>query len=147
MIEGVDPTYGAGAYVLFPNLALYERATYWLTFFVEPVAANRSIVEIRIRAMPEALEQLQNKSDEASTIDDLPDFIESAKGPAAFIRVPPKDVHPLDSDNVMLEDIYACEAVQNGMGSPKCEIGPLSKWESALTFYQQQILDYVPTNF
>ncbi len=64
-----------------------------------------------------------------------------------FIRVPPKDVHPLQSDNVMLEDIYACEAVQNGMGSPKCEIGPLSKWESALTFYQRQILDYVPTNF
>ena len=61
--------------------------------------------------------------------------------------MPPKDVHPLDSDNVMLEDIYACEAVQNGMGSPKCEIGPPSKWESALTFYQQQILDYVPTNF
>ena len=147
VLEGVDPTYGAGAYVLFPNLALYERATYWLTFFVEPLAANRSIVELRIRTMPEVLEKLRNESDEAPTTGDLPDYIESAKGPAAFIRLPSDDVHPLESDNVMLEDIYACEAVQNGMGSPKCEIGPLSKWESALIFYQRQILDYVPANF
>lgn len=146
VLEGVDPTYGAGAYLLFPNLALYERATYWLTFFVEPLAANRSIVEIRIRARPEALEKLQNESADEPAPADLPDYIELAKGPAAFIRMPPEDVHPLDSDSVMLEDIYACEAVQNGMGSPKCEVGPLSKWESALTFHQQQILDYVPTN-
>ena len=79
--------------------------------------------------------------------DELTGRISRATRPAAFIRVPSKDVHPLESDSVMLEDIYACEAVQNGMGSPKCEIGPLSKWESALTFYQQQILDYVPTNY
>ena len=146
VIQGVDPTYGAGAYVLFPNLALYERATYWLTFLVEPVAADRSIVELRIRAMPEGLERLQSASEESPGVDDLPDYIESATGPAAFLRVPPRDVHPLDSDNVMLEDIYACEAVQRGMGSPRCEVGPMSKWEAALTFFQQQILDYVPTN-
>ncbi len=146
VLEGVDPTYGAGAHVLFPNLALYERATYWLTFLVEPVAADRSIVELRIRAMPEGLERLQSASDGSPVTDDLPDFIESATGPAAFFRVPPKDVHPLESDNVMLEDIYACEAVQRGMGSPRCEVGPMSKWEAALTFFQQQILDYVPAN-
>ena len=57
--------------------------------------------------------------------DELTGRISRATRPAVFIRVPPKDVHPLASDSVMLEDIYACEAVQNGMGSPI--------WESALT--------------
>jgi hypothetical protein len=44
----------------------------------------------------------------------------------------------------LLEDIYACEAVQSGMQSPALAVGPLSKWEAPLTFFQRQILDYVP---
>ena len=46
-------------------------------------------------------------------------------------------MHPLKSNNVMLEDIYACEAVQRGMELPACVVGPLSKWEAPLTFFQQ----------
>jgi hypothetical protein len=53
-------------------------------------------------------------------------------------------VHALESNNVMLEDIYACEKVQEGMGSSAFSVGPLSKWEAPLTFFQSQILDFVP---
>ena len=53
--------------------------------------------------------------------------------------------HPLETDNVMLEDIYACEAVQAGMGSPAYEIGALSDFEDALPFFQRQVMDYVPS--
>ena len=53
-------------------------------------------------------------------------------------------VSALKSDNVMLEDIYACEAVQAGLEMRGAKVGPLSTWEESLTFFQQQVLDYVP---
>ncbi len=43
----------------------------------------------------------------------------------------------------LLEDIYACEAVQAGMASPAYEIGAMSGYEDALSFFQRQVLDYV----
>ena len=141
VIEGVASDYGAGAYILFPNLALFETATSWSTFFVIPVSADLSIVEVRVLAMPEALERLGN-----SRIDptDLPEHILSVEGPILFDRLDGEGVHPLESEDVMREDIYACEAVQKGMNSPLFEVGPMSKYESALSFFQQQVLDYVP---
>ena len=100
-----------------------------------------SLVHNRIRAMPEALEQAKGSGDAPH---ELPGHVISAKGPYAETRLKAPNVHPLKSNNVMLEDIYACEAVQRGMESPACVVGPLSKWEAPLTFFQQQILDYVP---
>jgi len=141
VVRGVDPAYGAGAYVLFPNLALFETATSWSTFHVLPVAPDECYVDIRLLAEPEALARLGNQT---IPEDGLPDCVVSAKGPYSFHRVAEKDIHPLDSDNVMLEDIYACEAMQQGMGSPAYEVGALSGWEDALPFFQRQVLDYVP---
>ena len=143
VVEGVDPTYGAGAYVLFPNLALYATATYWSTFLVEPVAPDHSIVDIRVRAMPEALDRIPAETDDGR---DLPDCLISATGPLGGRRMMATSagVHPLGSDDVMLEDIYACEAVQKGMASPMFEVGPMSKFESSVTFHQQQVLDFMP---
>ena len=76
---------------------------------------------------------------------DLPAHIVSAKGfniSADELEIGP--VHALESNNVMLEDIYACERVQEGMASPICSVGPLSKWEAPLAFFQRQVLDFVP---
>lgn len=143
VVAGVDAAYGAGAYILFPNLALFETATSWLTFHVEPVAPDHSIVEIRTRAMPEALDRLAG----APVADGVvPDYVISAEGAYVYERLPDETVHPIGSDNVMAEDIFACEAVQQGMSSPAFEVGPMSKYESALTFFQQQVLDYVPAD-
>ena len=75
---------------------------------------------------------------------DLPEHIVSAKGYFAVERIGKTDTHPLKSNNVMLEDIYACEAIQSAMASPRFSVGPLSKWEAPLTFFQRQILEDVP---
>jgi Rieske 2Fe-2S family protein len=141
VIDGVDPAYGAGAYVLFPNLALFETATSWSTFHVLPLGPDKSYVDIRLLAAPEAVARLGNQT---VARDDLPDCVVSAKGPMSFHRIADKDVHPLQSDNVMLEDIFACEAMQAGMGSPAYEIGALSGFEDALPFFQRHVLDYMP---
>ena len=142
VIDGVDSAYGAGAYVLFPNLALYETATSWSTFHVTPVAPDRSLIDIRLLAKPSAVERLGNQT---IPDEDLPDCVVSAKGLLSFHMPTDKERHPLETDNVMLEDIYACEAVQAGMGSPAYEIGALSGFEDALPFFQRQVMDYVPS--
>ncbi len=140
-VAGIPANFGASYQWLFPNIALYATATFWSTFHVIPVGPALSLVHSRIRAMPAALERV-GASDEAPS--ELPGHIISAKGPYAETRIKAPKVHPLKSNNVMLEDIYACEAVQRGMESSACVVGPLSKWEAPLTFFQQQILDYVP---
>ena len=73
-----------------------------------------------------------------------PDYVLSSEGVYAMDGMPDLDVHPTESNDVMMEDIYACEAVQKGMNSPLFEVGPMSKYGSSLTFLQQQVLDYMP---
>jgi Rieske 2Fe-2S family protein len=138
VVEGVPPTFGAAYYWLFPGVAIYETATSWATFHVIPVSARESLVHSRARAMPEALDRAPLP---AGAAPELPRHIVSAKGPFAGIRAASWTDHPLQSNNVMLEDIYACEAVQKGLSSPAAQIGPLSRWESTLPFFQQHILD------
>ena len=93
--------------------------------------------------MPEALDTIQAEPDNDG---EIPDCLISSTGPLGGRRMvaTAAGVHPLESDDVMLEDIYACEAVQAGMASPVFEVGPMSKFESPVTFHQQQVLDFLP---
>ncbi|HLI13927.1 MAG TPA: aromatic ring-hydroxylating dioxygenase subunit alpha [Alphaproteobacteria bacterium] len=141
VIEGIPPTYGLAYYWLFPSVAITETATFWTTFHVIPLSARDSIVHSRLRAMPEAL--ARKGSRQVAVNQALPRHVISAEGPYAEMRLDLSETHPLQSNNVMAEDIYACEAVQRGMDSGSCEIGPLSKWESTLTFFQKHVLDYM----
>ncbi len=141
VIDGVPPTFGAAYQWLFPNLGLYQTATSWSTFHVIPVGPALSLVHSRVRAMPS---EIDTGDAPVMATEDLPDHIVSAKGRFATTRIGKTDVHPLKSNNVMLEDIYACEAMQSGMSSPAFSVGPLSKWEVPLTFFQSQVLYSVP---
>jgi phenylpropionate dioxygenase-like ring-hydroxylating dioxygenase large terminal subunit len=140
-IEGIPADYGFSYQWLFPNVAISQTAYTWSTFHVIPVSAAESLVRTRVRAMKSANQSRMNEVDPEL----LPAHIASAKGfnlSADRLQIGP--VHALESNNVMLEDIYACERVQEGMSSPVFSVGPLSKWEAPLTFFQRQILDYVP---
>lgn len=141
VIEGVASNHGASSAIVFPNIFLFETATSWLTFHILPVAADESVVEMRVRAMPEAVGRLEALPPAEG---ERPDYVISAEGLLRWDLVPDANVDPMQSDDVMMEDIYACEAVQKGMNSPVFEVGPMSKYESALSFFQQQVLDYVP---
>ncbi len=53
--------------------------------------------------------------------------------------------HPMDSGNFMIEDMWVCERMQRAMSSPVYAVGPMAPdAESALTFFQRNVLDYVP---
>ena len=142
VIDGISPTFGFAAVWLFPTVALVAQAHLWLTFHVIPVSAEVSLVNLRIRGAPAALDRpdLPPPVDQAK----LPDYMVHAKGPYTAVRLDSTEVHPLESASVMREDIYACEAMQEGMHSPRWAVGPLSSWEESLSFFQQQILDFVP---
>jgi choline monooxygenase len=141
VIDGVAADHGVTSSIMFPNVAIFEMATFWLTFHVLPVAADESIVDIRTRAMPEAVDRLKASPPVGGVV---PDYVLSSAGMTGWERVADPDVHPTESNDVMMEDIYACEAMQKGMNSPLYEVGPMSQYESALTFFQQQVLDYMP---
>src|SRR5215469_2034474 len=143
VVDGVPATFGAAYQWLYPNLALYETATIWSTFHVIPLAPDLSLVHSRTRAMP-SKDHKPGAPMPVMAASDLPEHIVSAKGYFAVERIGKTDTHPLKSNNVMLEDIYACEAIQSAMASPRFSVGPLSKWEAPLTFFQRQILEDVP---
>ncbi len=55
------------------------------------------------------------------------------------------DVHPMDTGNFMIEDTWICERMQKAMRSPMYRVGPMApNVESPLTYFQQNILDFVP---
>jgi Rieske 2Fe-2S family protein len=142
-IEGVPEAYGASYQWLFPNLGLFQTATSWSSFHVVPVEPALSLVHSRVRSVPIATMPEMRICDSR----DLPDHIVSAKGSSLFENEIDRQaslVHPLKSGDVMREDIYACEAVQRGMESPKFSVGALSRWEAPVAFFQSQVLDYVP---
>lgn len=140
VIAGVPADFGAAYIWFFPNLAIFETAASWSTFLVEPIAPNLSAVHCRFFAMPQAMD----RADAWPAIPDpLPPYVLSAKGAGAGPWIDARGLHPLQTRDVNCEDIYACEAVQQGMESGSAEVGPLSRWEANLTFFQRQILDYV----
>ena len=95
----------------------------------DPVSAGTSLVRTRVRATKRQSSAKMNVVDPG----ELPAHIASAKGfnlSADRLQIGPE--HALESNNVMLEDIYACEKVQEGMGSslfsrPPVEMGGASQ--------------------
>ena len=82
--------HGASSAIVFPNLALFETATSWLTFHALPLAADESVVEMRVRAMPEAVGRLEAM---APVEGERPDYVISAEGPLGWDKVPDANVH------------------------------------------------------
>jgi Rieske 2Fe-2S family protein len=140
VIEGVPATFGAAYIWFFPTIAIFETANSWSTFLVEPVAPDLSRVHCRMFAMPEARALAGNGP---PIPDPLPPHVLRAAGPGAGLWIDARGLHPLRSDDVMLEDIYACEAVQAGLESGSGQVGPLSRWEASMTFFQARVLDHV----
>jgi phenylpropionate dioxygenase-like ring-hydroxylating dioxygenase large terminal subunit len=134
--------YGSSVQLLFPNLGVAGGSTFWATIQAIPVSAERTVVEIRTRIAPmsptakaRALAQLTSRRIGRS-LAKTP--IAPALRTARLLRG-----HAADPDFVA-EDLHAAESVQRGMHSSHFEVGPMAKdYENAITFFQQNILDYV----
>src|SRR5262249_27344949 len=110
VIDGVPERYGASYQLLFPNLALFQTATSWSSFHVIPIAPDECLVQSRVRAA--AIDKMPPEQELEAQ--DLPDYIVSAKGrclgPSERKSNTTTQLHPLESGDVMREDIFACES-------------------------------------
>lgn len=129
LLEGVDKsTRGLHIQWIFPNLGLTALPQVWFTFHVRPQSPTSSVVDVRSRVSPLA--------------EALPDVEEKAQL-AMGLAPTGADVHPLESKDFILEDIFACEALQRSMTSPAFGVGQLSYLEDALPMYQRTIAAYM----
>ena len=121
---------GAFAPLLFPNLGIIATEHFWTTVHVQPVAPDHTIIELRTRLVPDVV-----GAKEVKTVYNA--FEQS--------QDKPQSEKLLHSEDIMLEDIYVCQMIQQGMHSPAFGVGAYAKYyEDALLRYQRHILSYVP---
>jgi Rieske 2Fe-2S family protein len=86
---------GLGAHLVFPNLLMATSAEFFATYVAEPVAPDRMVVDLRIRAEPRA--------DAAALVDALESFIHedvaACEAVQAAVRAPSFSVGPLARDH------------------------------------------------
>ena len=122
-----------GAYVpmLFPNLGLSETESSWSTFYVIPIAPDRSIVELRTKVMP--------VSDWDFMVQEWKSwkFFKNFKGDKYSTG---DHDDPLASGDFMTEDIYVCEQQQRSLKSPYFSVGAIAQdLEQSVYQYQRNI--------
>ena len=85
----------------------------------------------------------------------MPDAVEDMKesrryrdrfnsGDIQLVTLDDCEQHPVESDNLMFEDMWACQQMQKAMNSPAYSVGAMARtFESTMTFYQRNIMDFV----
>ena len=136
VVPGTDPeTYGGTFHMLFPTIGWVGMAHSWSTFHIIPQSVDSTIVESRVRVMPEAQEAMKASRRYEERFN---------KGDDAVVTLADCPTHPTESDNLMFEDMWACQQMQRAMGSPAYQVGAMARtFESTMTFYQRNILDFV----
>lgn len=138
-IEGLDEHWwGSSVHMVFPNLGLAGGATFFSLIQSIPVAPDRSVIDLRFFAAPVS---------EAAKVEHRAAKAEKAQHRAtAAVVGPPTNGDDEVTGDIMGEDVRACEAVQQGMGSPRFRVGPMAlEYEGAITAFQRNILDYIRT--
>lgn len=98
---------GLRAQLIFPNTMIATSSEFWATYVARPVAPDRTVIDLRIRAEPEA----------------EGDALEGAL--RSFI----------------VDDIAACEAIQQAVGSPVFGVGPLAEQhERPIATFHEHVL-------
>ena len=141
-IDGIDPgSPGPSVWLLFPNSGVQGTSVYWATFRIIPVAPEKTRVDVRSWLMP-------SENDHATSYKAMfptPGHEADAAADMEFQTIRSVDVHPMDTGNFMIEDMWICERMQKAMRSPMYRVGPMApNVESPLTYFQQNILDFVP---
>jgi phenylpropionate dioxygenase-like ring-hydroxylating dioxygenase large terminal subunit len=111
-IEGRDLT-GIGAHAAFPNVLMASAAEFFITYVATPVAPDRTVVDLRVRAEAEVAA--------------------SDRGPADLVSA---------AESFILEDVAGCEGVQAAVQSSRFTVGPLAMdHERPIMLFQQHVLD------
>ncbi len=136
LVAGTDPEeYGGTFHMLFPNIGWVGMAHSWSSFHAIPVAVDRTIVESRVRVMPDAVQQMQQSRRYKDRFND---------GDIELVTIDDSEKHPAESNNMMFEDMWVCQQMHKAMLSPAYRVGAMAqKFESTLTFHQRNVLDFI----
>lgn len=107
-----------GAYVpmLFPNIGLTESESSWGIFHIIPLSVDKTKVVIRTKLMP--MSSWEYSKQGYSSYEFYKDDTKYSTGDKN---------DPMESLDVMKEDIYVCEQQQKSMQSPLFSIGATAK--------------------
>jgi phenylpropionate dioxygenase-like ring-hydroxylating dioxygenase large terminal subunit len=126
----------------FPNSGVLASGIFFSAYVIEPVSAERCALELRTWMMPRkegAEERPRNRPSGTSGHGYV------RKDGKRVIATDTLSCHPMDSLDFQIEDMYICERQQKAINSPVFEVGPLARRvETSLTFFQANVLDYVP---
>ena len=125
----------------FPNSGVLGTSIFFSAYTIVPVAPERCYLELRTWMMPMETQREEKRvrpsgSSGHGTI--MPDG-------KRLISIPTLSGHAMDSLDFQIEDMWICERQQGALRSPRFQVGPLAaRVETALTFFQRNILDFVP---
>lgn len=154
VIDHVDARWhGSSVHLLFPNLALAAGATFWLTLEAVPTGPQSCRLDMRVRTMPIPA-MVAKALRVAGRIEPLLSAVstraragqqELRRGRGLDLRGILRAVLEAEkSYDVLAEDAFCCEAIQQGLRSPNYKMGPLApRYERAILAFQQNVIDYV----
>ncbi len=150
-MEGVDiNTYGGEVFGMFPTLLIQPLLDNCGFARLTPVSPTETYFEGWVMMAPWADEEERKvRLNQLLAFTPMPEveFDENGLGNGGKpITLENFGIHPMESGNFHAEDVWQVEMVQKAMESPAFEIGPLSggEGETALTYFQDNVLDYVP---
>jgi choline monooxygenase len=138
-----DAGFGSSVHLVFPNLGVAGGSTFWTTLQAIPLAADRTLVELRTRIAPIKGATKARATARYAGAELLKTLRRGRVGRALAELGLVRTDHASGADFVA-EDLMAAEAIQATLRSSRFEVGPLAKdYEQSITFFQRNILDYV----
>ena len=125
-----------GAYVpmLFPTIGLAETESIWSTFHIQPIAPDKSIVELRVRVEEATAWEMTKQS-----------IVSWWHTPRRRTKYGTGDASdPMESGDFMKEDIWVCEQQQSAMNSPRFGISATAQHlEQSVVGYRERVRDFM----
>ncbi len=142
-IPGVD-TSGRHpvVYQFFPNSGVLSSSIFFSAYTIVPVGPEQCYLELRTWMMPREKQDPAKKPAKPSSTSGHGTIMPDGK---RYISIDTLSCHAMESLDFQIEDMWVCEQQQKALHSPMMKVGPLAAvGETSLTFFQANILDFVP---
>lgn len=137
-IAGTEAADYGGVFMMFPTTIVLPNPYNFSITRMLPVGPERTLLHSRVWGLPGTTGRVaQDISASEEAVDPL----------TGYVSLDYLTMDPRETGDHQLEDMWICENIQRAMHSPKYSIAGLARGggaEAALTFFQQNVLDFVP---
>ena len=129
-------------YQFFPNSGVLSSSIFFSAYTIVPVGPEQCYLELRTWMMPREKQDPARKASKPSSTSGHGHVMKDGK---RYISIDTLSCHAMESLDFQIEDMWVCEQQQQALHSPMMQVGPMADvGETALTWFQANILDYVP---